>query len=67
METLKFSYRGTCGISTDEILTESKRLDKVLNFVKEATKTGYATDFSSINVPTDKSFLEKSTSLNIKE
>jgi len=63
MEALKFNYRGTCGISTDEILRESKRLEKVLSFANEATKTGYATDFASINVPSDKTFLEGSKKL----
>ena len=62
-ESLKFSYKGTCSISTDEITKESIRLEKVINFANEATKTGYATDFASINAPFDKSFITESEKL----
>ena len=63
METLKFNYKGTCGIDSNELFKESVRLNRIFTVINEATKTAYATDFASVNVPMDRNYIENSEKL----
>jgi len=57
-KTISFSFKDSCGISESQILSYGKKLRTEIRNISKASKSGFDTDYASINLPSDKKILE---------